>query len=217
MIDFTTTATCRPEVLRQTLTSFSENLLGVDMSKSFLHLNIDPVPDKGDWTTTYEVASSFFAKVHINVPKVASFPAAVKWCWSQPRTRFFFHLEDDWIMKRPIVIDEMIAILLAQADLSCVNLRAYNFPDGDSRICLSPCLMRTEHARVISERLSITANPEKQLRPVAFDNPEGGKHGGFLGMQVPLDVVLKDIGRTWLATSGWKKTKVTHFTTWEKV
>lgn len=215
-MEFTTTACCRPEIFRRTLESFTNNLKGVDFENSTIHINIDPLPegDKRLWHEVYEVAQKYFRVVHPHMPMIASFPKAVKWCWLQPVSGLFFHLEDDWELKTSIHIDEMISLMLS-AKTSAVNLRAYPGIDDD-RICLSPCLMLTSAARALSKRMSITANPERQLRAVSDENPEGGKHDGYTSIQYPKDVVLRDIGRVWLMQSGWKKTEQVTFTTWER-
>lgn len=216
-IAFTTTAMNRPEIFKRTVESFRKNLLGIDWGNTPLYINIDPVPAPVILTKEWVDACDFFGFIDPNSPIAPSFPAAVKWCWSQPETEFFIHLEDDWELLRPIHIDELISFLQGSPLLSCVNLRAYNFPPGDDRICLSPCLMRTSHAKVLAKRLCLEANPEKQLRDMTPQNIHGGKHEGFYSMQYPDKPVLRDIGREWLASSGWRKTDPMYFTKWERV
>lgn len=217
-VDYTTTATCRPELLQRTLESFRELLRGNRFELSTLYLNIDPVPQPDLVIGEIRVAEQFFGRVVVNSPEEACFPAAVKWCWSQPTTEFFFHLEDDWTMARPFQLEEMIDLLRRRGDLSCVNLRAYPGPLRDERICLCPGLLRTADAKILASRLTTTANPEKQLRPVTEVNPEGGKQYPFIGIQVPQGTpILHDIGRAWLRRSGWKKEREVFFTKWTKV
>ena len=43
-MDFTTTAVARPKILNQTLSSFSENLKGINLKDCRLIINIDPLP-----------------------------------------------------------------------------------------------------------------------------------------------------------------------------
>lgn len=204
-LDFTMTAMCRPEIVARTLASFSDMLCGVKMRNQTLHLNIDPLPTGRDVNGVLLVASMYFASVQFHTPPKPSFPAAVKWCWSQSATPYFFHLEDDWILKQSVYIDALFEQFTDHPELSCVNLRAYNFNEDDPRICLSPCLLRADHARVMAERMSLTANPEKQLRPIGPDNPEGGKHGKYISKTIPVERVIEDIGRPWLERSGCQK------------
>jgi hypothetical protein len=214
-LDFTMTAVRRPELVYQTLASFQQGLHGVDMRRQTLYLNIDPVPTDIPVSKVILVAHEFFQQVVLRTPDKPSFPAAVKWCWGQPKSEFFFHLEDDWLLTGgPINMLTILALLQQDLQLSCVNLRAY---DGiqDARICLSPGIHRTAHAKVMASRLSLDANPEKQLRPSTPQCPQGGKHEGFWGRQVPRLPVVKDIGRAWLAQSGFQKERDIWWTTWE--
>lgn len=226
VIDFTTTATCRPEILRRTLESFKKNLLGVDLSRCRMHCNIDPVPDPKLAFDVERVVMQYFVAARFHHTAEPCFPAAVKWCWSQPETPVFFHLEDDWELTRPVHMRELFRVLAGDGSPppglelpmpSCVNLRAYDFPDGDKRICLSPGLFRSDHARAMASRMVITANPEKQLRPRGADNLHGDKHGEYIGVQFPRERVLRDIGRAWLTTSGFRKSVPVFFTKWEPV
>jgi len=217
-IEYTTTATCRPEVFERTLASFSSKLIGNNFKSSLLHLNVDPVPVANDAVEVLRVARRYFGSVNCNIPERPSFPAAVRWCWSQPSTDYFFHLEDDWEMTEPFALKDMVELMERHVGLSCVNLRAYVGARSkiDTRICLLPGLHRTRDAKVIASRLSLTANPEKQLRPITAENPEGGKQDPFIGTQVPMYPILRDIGREWLSKSGWEKDRQVYFTTWRK-
>lgn len=202
IIDFATTAMCRPDILRRTYESFQKNLIGVDMSRCSLSINIDPLPNADLAEGVVEVASEFFGTVFTRRPARASFPLAVRWCWGRPETEFFFHLEDDWVLEEKVHIDDLIKLIEGR---SSVNLRAYEFDPSDERICLSPGLFRSKDAAEMASRMSSDANPEKQLRPVAWDNPKGGAHGEFKGIQTPGKPIVKDIGRKWLKESGFKK------------
>lgn len=218
MTEFTTTATVRPEIFHRTLESFNKNLSAFNMSECTLYMNLDPVPVSTDYAITkmISIAEIYFRKVIVHKPLKASFPVAVKWCWEQPQGRYFFHLEDDWELMVPVHVPSMLKQLDDHPNQSCVNLRAYNWPEGESRICLSPCVMRTLHAKILADRLTTDYNPEKQLRPMSEDNPGGGKHVGFYSQQFPQQVILKDLGRDWMDRSGWRKQKPVFFTQWEK-
>lgn len=220
MISLTMTATRRPAILSRTLASFFHNLSGFDCIQQ-IFINIDPLPDNPPFD--YEmvrVLADFFRVPEIvviaNAPLLPSFPAAVKWCWSRPQTKYFFHLEDDWELTEPFRLSAMIDRLDNDPNLSCVNLRAYDWPPEDQRICLSPGLFRTAHAKLMAERLRGDANPERQLRPVTLDNPYGGAHDGFKGVCIPQKRIIADIGRAWLHGSGWRKNNGSHFTAWSK-
>jgi hypothetical protein len=215
-LDFATTAVCRPQILDRTYSSFLGQLKG-DWRPGTLYINIDPLPEKADPTATIEVARKHFPQVLVNTPARSSFPSAVKWCWGQPQTDYFFYLEDDWDLTQEVQVDKLLELLRQNEKLACINLRAY--PIRDERICLSPGLWRSSAARVLAERLTLDANPEKQLRPTSPTNPIGDRHLGFLGRQFPDDYrakMIRDSGREWLATqSEYEKDGGIHFTTWK--
>lgn len=208
------TAMRRPGIIRDTLDSFARNLKGVDLCESTLHLNIDPLPEEGELDEVVAVADEYFAQVIVNLPAQASFPAAVKWCWSRPSGEFFFSTEDDWVITDPVNVEEMHRLLLSDPTLSCVNLRAY--PHNDDRICLAPGLWRTEHAKLIERRMTTDANPERQLRQADRTNPCGDRHVGFKGIQYPEKIVLRDIGRAWLAQMPYHRAGGKKFTAWAR-
>jgi hypothetical protein len=204
----------RPGLVRDTYSSFAANLKGVDFAASTLYLNVDPFPVEGDAGAVELAAREFFGNVVVNTPDHACFPAAVKWCWSQPGGEYLFNLEDDWNLERPISIDDMIAPLLSDPGLSCVNIRVY--PHDDARLCLAPGLWRTDHAKAIAEKMRTDCNPEMQLRPMSSSNPHGGIHKGYRGMQMPGPRALKDMGRPWMLRNGLVRAKERHFIRWEQ-
>lgn len=213
LIDFTTCTVAAPgraELLRRTYRSFEQNLIGVDMPGSRVFLNEDGVlqEDQGACQALFEASNG--AMIVVRFSHVHSFPAAVRWLWQQPTTRYFLHLEDDWELRRPVNIADLIAPLDADPGLSCVNIRAYN-GINDQRICLSPGLWRTEHARVIASRLTDDEDPELQLRQGAAD--------GFRGMQWPTNRTpyIKDLGRAWMAEHGLRKNRGKRLTAWEEI
>lgn len=216
-MDFTCTACRRPGIFWDTLDSFRENLRGVDFKASRLHLNIDPLPAAGDVADVIKVAFGTFGEVFANAPQTACFPAAVRRCWLQPEGERFFHLEDDWLLQKPVDIREMMAFLDADPSLSLVNLRAYSH--SDDRLCLAPGLWRTAHARAIAEKMRTDANPEMQLRAQRPNNPHGGLHVGYKGMQYPKEIVIRDIGRPWMVVNGLQREGVgggkRHFVKWK--
>lgn len=216
-IDFTTTACCRPEIIRRTYTSFLHHLKGFDPKESTLYLNIDRLPADADPNIVVRATEPFFKRVVPNTPNNPNFPGAVKWCWMQPQTKYFFHLEDDWVLNRDVDINHLINLLENRPEsLACIILRAY--PIRDDRICLSPGLWRSDYAKILAERLTLDWNPEQQLRPTKNANPHGNRHIGYIGRQWPDDInisVVSDIGREWLSQSaGYRKNKGHQFTTW---
>lgn len=215
---FTTTevdAPTRHLVMEKGYASFAENLKGIDMKACKLYLNIDHV-EGGDPKPLIETASKFFREVIVNESGKANFAAAVRWCFSQPTTNWTFHLESDWLLTREVNIADLLPDFSDQ-HLACTNLRAYPFAENDARICLSPGLWRTAHARTIASRITDEANPESQLRNHSRMNPHGGKHEGFVGMCWPSNVgekVIIDIGREWLRGTKFRRPTGVGFVSW---
>lgn len=211
ILDFTTTATCRPSILSKTYESFLSKLKGFNIDESTLYLNIDQIP-VAQADKVIEAAGTFFKKIIHNIPASPSFPNAVKWCWLQPKNQYFFHLEDDWILEESFDVNEL-AQFLTDKRIACVNLRAYTYIN-DGRICLSPAIWRSEYAKQMADKLVPDHNPERQLWPENITHGHGGKHCGFISLQYPKNPVIKDIGREWLEKQVVTKDKGPEFTTW---
>jgi len=224
-ISFTITACRRPELLNRTLSSFSRGLIDANLNDFDAYVNIDPLPAGEQSDEVVEVATQYFRHVQFRTPKIANFCSAVKWVWSQPETEFFFHLEDDWELTKPFHLAALVRILNRRRLLpffsrrAAVNLNVYNF--SDSRICLSPGLLRGAFGRYAATQLDEQYNPERQLRT---DNAmacptiphlnlfRGHFYGGKENVQF-----CRDIGREWRS-----RRKVSRlpddpclFTTWE--
>jgi len=211
-LEFTTTACCRPEILKRTYASFSKNIEGVDFSSSTLYINIDSFSHL-DQSINQElveeclsVARSFFGTVIYNAPEKPNFSNAVKWCWSQDfKNEFFFHLEDDWECTKKININKMFDLFKKKPNIVAVNLRAYS--KLTNRLCLSPSLWRRSYAKKMSGILVENYNPEKQIR----GKRNGGKNllgkevGIFNSIHFPNKIIIRDIGRSWMVKNKLKK------------
>lgn len=222
MNEVTITATLRPNILRQTLTSFMP-LFG-DTRDWTAYVNVDLAPLVKDtdigWTAAdvLRVAAGFFGHIVHRIGVFPNFARAVRWCWQQPIGQFFFHLEDDWELAIPdFPLSEPLFWLQNNPQLTSVTLRAHSWDQEDTRICLSPGVFRTAHAREIAGRMVDVANPEKQLRTLSPTNPHGGKHGSYVGRTIPRDStvrVVRDIGRDWLRRNGLVRDNGEQFTAW---
>lgn len=215
ILDFTVTTCLRPDILRRTLESFRENLKGVEWGKCRAFVNVDPAgPENND--TTFEIIdlikSSFEGASKIHWARKASFPAAVKWCFAQPTTPFAMAIEDDWVLKEPIGIEDMMAQMTPQ--VCVVNLRAKNFRQGVTRAFLSPGLWRTSMMHAVAAEMDGVTNPEIDLWRIT-DRYR-------MGCYWPERIVIEDIGRRWLEKSGFAKNVnpekgVNPFTHWKRV
>jgi hypothetical protein len=211
-LDFTTTAVCRPKLLRRTYKSFNRKMLDVDFKKSTLYLNVDPVPYNKDPMDVVNVAKEFFGEVIYNIPEKANFSNALRWCWSQTKGKMLFHLEDDWKMMKKFEISDILNYLsinrgpkagrihgTAGAEVIGVSLRVYGFKDF--RICLTPSLFDAEWARNVCKKISPQHNPEQKIREVCKSQ--------FCSYHYPRKNIyarlVQDTGRTWLEKTIYKK------------
>jgi hypothetical protein len=184
-VDIAMTAVIRPKIFNETLATIVDKV--VDIPERFrLVLNIDPVGEKVNPEQMYRVAKKHFSTVIYNIPKVPSFPKAVKWIWSRTSAPFVLHWEDDVNILRKIDIDHMIRILKKYDDLSSLRLfskRAggksmrvfqarwvynkdgfYLANDWRSQFGLNPILIKQEFVSEAVTRMVDYANPEKQFR-----------------------------------------------------
>lgn len=202
----TTTATWRPELLRQTLQSFTNNLVGLDAANAIMLINVDPAP-VGDPDRTDEVlnvARDFFGCLIYNTPDIASFPMAVKWLWTavdKEHDAPFLHLEDDWVLTQRVELAPLLERFDADRNLTSIALRAYRDMAG-GRVVLSPSLIRPSHAARMAAVMRADQDPEKSLRP-------WHKVRQMLNLKAAIwpdkRVVVRDIGREWMAHRGLAK------------
>lgn len=217
-IDICITATIRSKILEETLKSFTENML-FDKDQYRLIINIDPIGEKLEKKyDVLKVAKKYFKKITYNFPETPGFTKAVKWCWGQSKSKYIFHLEDDWKLLTKIDIDSMIKIL--NSDKRLVSLRLnieetkenlefsekygyVNFP----RISLNPTLFKGSFIKNILPMMDDNKNPEKQLR--TYEETELGKylfnfkHGIYT--KDSTKKVVEDIGRDWMKKTKYKK------------
>ena len=93
ILDFTTTAVSRPEVVNKTYRSFCSKLKGVEFDKCTLYINIDPFPVNSDRKKVIKVAEYYFGKVVVNTPSKGNFTKACNWCWKSAKTEYIFNLQ----------------------------------------------------------------------------------------------------------------------------
>ncbi len=222
VMDFTTTAMARPDIVNKTYKSFSSGLKGIDLKECRLFINIDPLPENIDRREVTKTAKKYFKEVHPNYPEKANFTAACNWLWSNAETEFIFHLEDDWLLLQDVSVPELLKYFDQRRKLMEVALRAYKY---EYKICpLSPCIMHERYYKAIAGNLNESVNPEIQLRGriwgIEIPSPEFKvSHKGKLIIypEKTNEVILKDSGRGWIKKSKFKKpSKKSKFTSWEK-
>ncbi len=213
---FTMTATLRPDIIEQTISSFNKNLINVDMKKSVLYINIDPVPNNSDITNdqVVTVAEKFFGNVVVRSPDVPNFCSAIKWLWGQPSDEpYILHLEDDWELFVKLDCNVLVHLLTTQ-NLYEVRITKYLKKSATRKYGLSPALVSTAFSSVVSQNLDPTKNPERQLLQVANwgltphcpQTITAYPHGS---------IAIRDIGRAWRETLGIQKpADENYFVTW---
>lgn len=243
MIDVTITATRRPTLLHQTLTSFYEPFFKRAKVRGII--NVDPVGEEIDSRRVVDVCHEFFEEVVWNCPKEASFPKAFKWCWSQATGDFVFNLEDDWELKRPFPVDYIVILFKKYQDLVSVRLPA--FPAGKESMkcwnrffpwngefyevprdhviglgfCGHPSFLRGEFVKKVAPMLEEHINPEKQFHhhnQGIVDEVSKWRFGIFgEPNDPPTPPLVEDIGRRWMVENGWRKEgNKAYFTTWRR-
>ena len=214
----TLTATLRPQIVEQTLSSFHENLANLDMKKSLLYINIDPAPGNSDVNVSQvvEVAEKFFEKVIVRAPDIPNFCSAVKWLWSHTASSddpFIFHLEDDWELFMKLDFNEMVDLLMKN-NLYEVRITKYLKKSATRKYGLSPALVSKQFSSVVSQNLDPSKNPERQflqvvnwgLQPHCPQTITAYPHGV---------IAIRDIGRVWRENLGIHKPKdENYFVTW---
>lgn len=239
MIDVTTTATLRSEILDRTLSSFKENMIKDWPCR--LILNIDPV---GDDTAenVINVAKKHFSTVLVNRPKSPSFPKAFLWCFRQATSKYIFNLEDDWELVKEVDLQEMIDIMEQDNRLAILRL-PYRISTEDSKnwnlffpwngryfecpedrkiaggFCGHPSLIRCSFFAKCLGEINPSSNPEKQFHSGGSEFMKqivvAHKFGVFQKQNETQ--YINDIGRNWLAGTEWrKKGNKAFFTEWEK-
>jgi len=221
IMDFTTTAMARPEILNRTLSSFSKNLIGITLKNCRLFINIDPLPSGIKRKEVIRVARKYFKEVNYNLPKVANFTAAVNWLWSNAETEYIFHLEDDWELVKKVSVPRLLAFFEKNENLLQLILRAYRY--RYKTCALSPSIIHKKMYSAVGGNLNIKVNPEAQLRGDKFGIKMPTRGSATAGRSIRVypkkHVILSDIGRRWINKSRYKKgggyRKKARFITWE--
>ncbi|WP_423908929.1 hypothetical protein [Candidatus Spongiihabitans sp.] len=177
-LDVVLIATIRADTLRMTLSSFTKNFL--HQFDVRIIITVDPVgeTEKNSQMDIVEICREYFDKVTHRTPKTASFSDAVKWAWQQVETELFFHLEDDWILKRKVSAQENIDLF---QDENVVNVIFNKYPQEGNflhvnkvefynkkyiyfpSISLNPSLFRTRYSKELANKLDTARDPEFQF------------------------------------------------------
>ena len=168
LLDVVVVSTLRPELLDLTLHSFYKFFLH-QFKATRLILNVDPI---GEPRTKQEellaIAHRYSNLVISRMPTEPSFARAVQWGWSQVATPFFLHLEDDWLLTKPVHWNPISQRFASVPNLASVRLNLTRnppfAPPAHDGISLNPSLFRSEFIHQLLPHFDCTRNPEKQWR-----------------------------------------------------
>ena len=220
-LDVVIISTIRPDILEITLNSFKHKLL-----RSFdvrVIINVDPAGETSRYSQLdiVGICERYFDVVVSRISETASFSAAVQWCWRQVETDIFFHLEDDWLLKKQITPknvlalfenDNVVSVTLNKRNQS-ISDTAYNDSESENsnvnndyirvrNLSLSPGFFR---ARYINELLSvfdITKDPENQF--TGKGSTTSYPHPVFLRSNTKRRLVI-DTGTKWRNSMAFRK------------
>lgn len=221
-MDFTTTATARPDIVERTYSSFNKHLKGIDLKQCRLFVNVDPVPRGVKQKLVTKVGLKYFKEVIPNYPKKANYTAAYNWLWSMAESKYIFNLEDDWELRADVNMKELVSYFDNHPKLYIVALRAYKYRYLSCPT--SPGIMHERYYKAVAGKLDESINPEAQLRGKRFGISMPSRESkiqakGKVIVYPPgiKRVIIKDIGREWTKKQKFIKGggKKCYFITWE--
>lgn len=224
-ITFCTTGMLRPKILERTYSSFSKNLVGIDLKKCKLILNIDPLPVKNNKESVrghiMNVAQEYFGEVEVNWSKTANHTNAVKTVWSKVKTPYIFHLQDDWELYKKVNIDDMFKVMEDNPNVHEVMLmRKCN--KCPNRVGFPPCLLSEKFFKGLPELFDSNMACEYQMQKIFSESSKFPKHPNGLDHRClrffpnKKRPVIIDIGRKWMKANGYDRGKHDKFITWRK-
>ena len=222
-VDITLLCGSRPELLKQTLNTFSEKVF-INFSIGNVYVNIDPHGGGGsEQRKCNSIVKKIFPHAQMNLTTKPSFAKAVCYLWEKPKSKYFLHLEDDWIALSPIfqksinnLFDKKVKQVqivkprIEQSLFGRNRWRPYSIsplylPDFKRpSFATSPSFLESDFAKKVALRIDTSLHPEKQM----FNklNPE---LENFLQQYISTALVrwwqppkIKDIGRNWLVENG---------------
>jgi len=224
ILDITTTAMPRPEIVDQTYYSFVNRLHGVEWDKCTCYINVDLFPcNKTELKEveyqrmlTVKTAKKYFGKVVSNLPVYynesfkfyhGNYTAAYDWLWSNAKSEYIINIEDDWELVRDCHIDELIKPFLFNPNLYECVLRAYAYRYPCT--CTSPAILHERYYKAIGGKFNCTRNPETQTHSrqdfgIFIPNKDNCKEPEKYISTYPMVgtvIMVKDIGREWLENS----------------
>ena len=222
---FTILAGSRPELLRQTLASFKEQLLS-NFTIAEVFANIDLWGGTtAEQDCCIRLVKELCPGATISAPAQPSYGRAIQWLWSQPSSDFILHIEDDWLLLDRICPDRIFPVLDSDTRVVTFGSKEHR-PDrmfrkyGDryyrdslkkrflgvafpgkiyNKHGVSPGFFERAFAGTWASLLDPSLDPEKQahpaINPALFDYVVDYKRYLLLGDGGEL--LIRDIGREW--------------------
>ncbi len=222
------TATLRPELIDLTLRSFSNNFFK-QLNEVRLIINIDPVGDENlRCSDILDLSKHYISDVIHRCPDRPSFSNAVKWSWEQVETDFFLHLEDDWLLRKPVSFISAIDLFVKNPDIASVRFNRSTNSDEEfvtsPGFSLNPSIIRKKFIDEALPFFSCDLDPEKQFCVMEGEKREALSHWKFAcygGGNEPPYVIdtgrrwrkFKNLGK-WQQSSGditWQSRRMTRF------
>lgn len=218
MIDITTAATLRPEILERTYWSFTTRLFKNYPCRLFL--NVDPVGDDHTADDVVAVAKKYFDVADVRVAEKPGFPEALIWLYNQVESDLFFNLEDDWELMADMNFGDMMKPFHVFPDLALLRFvkrwstdyRAAIYDDGHkigvwngyyyehsfNRYSGMPSLIRKEFIKEFVKHMKPGLNHERlSAKLTREEHPAVAKwkYGAFSRPGLP--VCVRNIGVRW--------------------
>lgn len=199
-IDVVTTALRRAEILDLAFKSYFAGGIA-NLPSVRLIINVDPIGDSSV-DEIYKLAKQYSSDILIRAPEQGCFADAVNWAWSQVTTDYFLHLEDDWLLRRPIDFLEWSSALENSGDLQSVLIRKKRrqiVGHGDSA-GLHFSFRANLSRRDVIQRVGcipLGFNPEKYAIQRLGSRNVSSDFGD--------EYQLIDMGRKWSKSRGWRK------------
>ena len=128
----------------------------------------------------------FFKEVQVIEKRKSNFTKAVNSVWKAATSEYIFHLEDDWILYKPINLSYIMTMFKPKT----IQIRL-RWKGGEwlSKFGLSPGIIKKCFYKRFAGNFNFSLNPERQIRD---------KVGISNVLIYPEYPVVKDIGRKWM-------------------
>lgn len=239
IVDVCLVAGRRPDLIQATLDSFNENLFQNFTIGCFI-ANIDPVfGTQDDQARCREIIRSFFPDARISEPAEPGFCAAVKRNWAVSEAEVMLHLEDDWLLNRPVTPADISGFQDPRVAQICFNHANKRWPVSTKgpfvfgrkrrrflglptpfrtkapQFTTSPSFLRGSFARKCAALMDENFDPEKQFFK-GVNEPLEDYISPYLNMVLGEgpDYMIVDIGRDWRSERGIQKSLVNKQSVW---